>query len=64
MCKHKCIFVCFVLLTQSAWLPVPLAYTTKLPAPHYGGVDKAAQWLPSGHYVDRLYEVELQSLAS
>ncbi len=29
-----------------------------------GGVDDAAQWLPSGHYEDQLYEVELQSLAS
>lgn len=47
----------------SAKLPVPLACTTKLPAPHDVGVHEAAQWLPSGHYMDQLYEVELQSLA-
>lgn len=44
---------------RSARLPVPLAYTTKLPAQRSGGgggVDEAAQWQPSGHY-------ELQRLA-
>lgn len=48
----------------SARLPVPLAYTTKLPARRYGGVDEAAQWLPSGHYEEQVYEIALQSMAS
>lgn len=59
-----CVFCAFHWVHWSECLPVPLAYTTKLPAQHYGGVDDAAQWLPSGHYEDQLYEVELQSLAS
>lgn len=53
-----CVFCAFHWVHWSECLPVPLAYTTKLPAQHYGGVDDAAQWLPSGHYEDQLYEVE------
>ena len=45
-------------------LPVPLASTTKLPAWLYGGEEEAAQWLPSGHYNDQLYEVELCSFGA
>lgn len=62
----KCVCFCAAPRGQrrSARLPAPLAYTTKLPARRYGGVDQAAQWLPSGHYEQWLYEVELQSLAS
>lgn len=64
--REMCVFVLFTGFSagQPGFLSVPLAYTTKLPAPRYGGVEEAKQWLPSGHYEDQLYEVELQSLAS
>lgn len=65
--KHTSILV-FVLVLFTGFSNgqlgfLSLWYTTKLPAHFYGGVDTATQWLPSGHYEDQLYEVELQSLA-
>ena len=58
-----CLFLCFLMVPAwSARFPVTLAHTTKLPALHYWGNDGAAQWLPSGHYEDQLYEDKLQSV--
>lgn len=55
-CVSACVCFCAApwVERRSARLPVPLAYTTKLPAQHYGGVDEAAQWQPSGHYEQQL----------